>query len=116
MDEKIGEQAATGALTWERVAASAIQQAARHERALEACLAELDGGDAPHDDLAEATHRRAMRHAQRAVGLAKTAARVNRDPLAEAFFAALLERHERNALLVERMPAVAQTPALSIAV
>jgi hypothetical protein len=43
-----------------------------------------------------------MRHAERALGLTRTAIRVNRDPLAETFFAALLERHERNALLVER--------------
>ena len=47
MDEILGQQVRTGALTPERVAASAIQQATRHERALQACLAELHGVDAP---------------------------------------------------------------------
>ena len=103
MDEMLGQQTRTSALTPERVAASAIQQAARHERALQACLAELGGVDAPTSDLADTARRRAMRHAERAIGLARTAVRVNRDPVAEAFFASLLERHERNALLVERM-------------
>jgi hypothetical protein len=103
MDEILGQQVRTGALTPERVAASAIQQATRHERALHACLAELYGVDAPTSDLAETARRRAMRHAERAIGLVRTAIRVNRDPLAEPFFASLLERHERNALLVEQM-------------
>ena len=79
-----GQQTRMGALTPERVAASAIQQAARHERALQSCLAELGGVDAPTSDLAETARRRAMRHAERAIGLARTAIRVNRDPLAEA--------------------------------
>lgn len=116
MEESSVNQMRTGALTPERVAASAIQQAARHERALQACLAELGGAEEPTSDLAEATRRRAKRHADRAIGLTRTAIRVNRDPLAEAFFAALLERHERNALLVERMAATASGAALSAAV
>ena len=103
MDENSGYQTRPSALTPERVAASAIQQAARHERALQACLAELGGVDEPAVDLADSTWRRATRHAERAVGLARTAVRVNRDPLAEAFFAALLKRHERNALRVQRL-------------
>lgn len=113
MDENLGQQAHTGALTPERVAASAIQQAARHERALQACLAELGGGDEPTSDLAETARRRAMRHAERAIGLTRTAVRVNRDRLAEPFFASLLERHERNALLVERLAVPAVGAALS---
>jgi hypothetical protein len=102
MEDETTTQTGNSALTPERVATSAIQQAARHERALRACLAELDGRDAPNDDLSDATRQRALRHAHRAISLAKTAIRVNRDPLAGAFFAALLERHERNAMLVAR--------------
>jgi len=116
MDESSANQVRTGALTPERVAASAIQQAARHERALQACLAELGGVDEPTSDPSDATRSRAMRHADRAISLTWTAIRVNRDPLAEAFFAALLERHERNALLVERMAATASGAILSAAV
>ena len=113
MDENLGQQVRTGALTPERVAASAIQQAARHERALQACLAELGGGDEPTSDLTDTARRRAMRHAERAIGLTRTAVRVNRDPLAEPFFASLLERHERNALLVERLAVSTVGAALS---
>ena len=103
----LGQQTRTSVLSPERVAASAIQQAARHERALQACLAELSGVDAPTSDLAETARSRTLRHAGRAIGLVRTAIRVNRDPFAEPFFASLLERHERNALLVQRMtPAV----------
>jgi hypothetical protein len=116
MDDMVGQQTRTGALTPERVAASAIQQAARHERALQACLAELDGVDAPTSELAETARRRAMRHAERAIGLARTAIRVNCDPLAEAFFASLLERHERNALLVEQTAPSTVGAALTAAV
>ena len=106
MDEKVGIQMHMGALTPERVAESAIQQAARHERALQACLAELGGVDEPASDLADATRRRALRHAERAIGLIRTAIRMNRDPLTDTLFASLLERHEGNALLVERMTAM----------
>ena len=116
MDESSVDQMGTRALTPERVAASAIQQAARHERALQACLAELGGVDEPTSDLADATRSRAMRHAERAIGLTRTAIRVNRDPLDEAFFAALLERHERNALVVEQMAATPAGARLSAAV
>lgn len=115
MDESSANQVRVGALAPARVAASAIHQAARHERALQACLAELGGVDEPTSDLAEATRRRAMRHAERAIGLTRTAIRVNRDPLAEAFFASLLERHERNALLVERSAVSASGALLSAA-
>ena len=113
MGESSGQQLRTGVLTPERVAASAIQQAARHERALLACLAELDGVDEPTSDLKDSTRGRALRHAERAIGLARTAIRVNRDPLAEAFFASLLERHERNLMLVERMASSPASTALS---
>ena len=115
MDEASGNQVRTNALTPERVAASAIQQAARHERALIACLAELDGVDAPSREFAESVQRRARRHAERAIGLTRPAIRVNRDPLAETFFAALLERHERNALRVARSATGAVSEALSAA-
>jgi hypothetical protein len=114
-DQKLSEQAPAGTLTPARVAESALQQAARHEHALLACLAELEGYDEPAADLIEATSRRAMRHAGRAVGLAKTAIRVNRDPLAEVLFAALLERYERHALRVEQWAVGASLQMLSIA-
>jgi hypothetical protein len=115
MDEMFREQVRKTSLTPERVAASAIEQAARHERALRSCLAELNGVDAPASELAESTRRRAMRHAERAISLTRTAIRVSRDPLAEPFFAALLERHERNALLVERMSAATEEASLPVA-
>ena len=114
MDESSNTTAAEGVLTPARVAASALQQAARHERALQACLAELDGIDEPDGHLAETTRRRASRHAERALGLTRTAIRLNRDPLAEAFLAALLERHERNALRAQHIPS-ATTVALPTA-
>ena len=116
MDEMSRDLVSAGALTPERVAASAIQQAARHERALRACLTELDGVDEPTSELADSTGRRAKRHAERALSLTRTAIRVNRDPLAEAFFASLLERHERNALRVERMTASPSGAVLPAAV
>ncbi|MFN8634988.1 MAG: hypothetical protein U0893_14110 [Chloroflexota bacterium] len=115
MDDETTTFESSGKLTPERVAAGAIQQAARHERALRACLAELDGDGAPRDDLTDATRQRAMRHANRAIGLAKTAIRMNRDPLAQAFFAALLERYERNVMLVEQVAPAASTAELPIA-
>lgn len=104
MSENRRDQTQTIGLSAARVATAAVQQAARHERALLACLSELAGYDTPGDELVQAVRRRATRHAGRAVGLVRTAIRINpdHDPLAEATFAALLERHERNALLVER--------------
>jgi hypothetical protein len=110
-DEQTSERAPSRLWTPARVAASAIQQAARHERALLACLAELDGVGAPPRELADATFRRAARHAGRAISLARTAIRLNRDPRVDAIFAAVLERHERNALVVER-----RTPAAGLAI
>jgi hypothetical protein len=101
MDEITGTPSTSERLTPERVAAGALQQAARHEHALRACLAELSGSDEPSSEFAESTRRRASRHAERAIGLTRTAIRLNRDPLAGAFLAALLERHERNALRVQ---------------
>jgi hypothetical protein len=115
MDEQTSEQTSGGTLTWERVASSAIKQAARHERALQACLAELDGTDAPTTDLAEETRRRAARHADRALSLTRTAIRLNRDPLAEPFLAALLERHERDALRVQQAESILDVPSFSLA-
>ena len=103
MGENRRDQTQTIGLSAARVATAAIQQAARHERALRACLSELEGHNvAPSDDLVLAVRKRALRHAGRAVGLVRTAIRLNPDPLAEATFAALLEHHERNGLLVER--------------
>jgi LmbE family N-acetylglucosaminyl deacetylase len=115
MDQDTSSQTSGGTLTWERVVAGAIKQAARHEHALQACLAELGGRDEPMSDLADATRRRAMRHAERALGLTRTAIRLNRDPLSEPFLAALLERHERAAMQVERMLPAEEERALSIA-
>jgi hypothetical protein len=115
MDEDTIRQSTGSSLTWERVASSAIKQAARHERALQACLAELDGTEAPSCDLAETTRRRAARHAERALSLTRTAIRLNRDPLAEAFLAALLERHERDALRVEQGATLVVGPSFSLA-
>ena len=115
MDENTNQQESGGTLTPERVAASALKQAARHEHALKACLAELGGHDAPNIDLAEATRRRAARHAERAISLTRTAIRLNRDPLAGAFLAALLERHERAALQVEQGDVTVETSSFSLA-
>ena len=89
-------------LTRAKVAAGALRQAARHERALWACLAELDGRGAPTGPLTLAMVGRARRHADRACGLARIAARLNRDPLAAPALAAAVERHERALLLVAR--------------
>ena len=115
MDEYTEKIAGGGRLTAERVVAGALRQAARHERALRACLAELRGIDEPSGELASSTRRRASRHAERAIGLTRTAIRLNRDPLAEAFLAALLERHERSALCVQE-PATERTgPSLATA-
>ena len=102
MEDQVDQRTATATLTPARVAASAMQQAARHERALQACLAELTGNDLPTPDIAVSVRARALRHANRAVNLAKTAIRIDRGSPTDAFFAALLERYERNALLVER--------------
>jgi len=113
VDEENSQHYSSGALTPERVAAGAIQQASRHERALQACLAELRGVDAPTSELADSTRRRAMRHAERAISLTRTAIRLNHDPLAEAFLAALLERHERNALKVQQIAPATERPSSS---
>ena len=102
MSENRREQTQMIGLSAGRVATAAVQQAARHERALLACLSELEGYDTPGDDLVKAVRARASRHAGRAIGLVRTAIRLNPDPLAEATFAALMERHERNVLLAER--------------
>ena len=83
-----------------RVARSALRQAGRHERAIEACLAELGGAGVADLSLAAFVLRRAQRHGDRARGLAAMAARINRDPEAAASLAASLERHERNAMRV----------------
>ena len=102
MEDETVQGNQNGSLTWERVVSSALKQAARHDHALRACLAELGGYGEPNSDLTEETRRRAARHADRAISLTRTAIRLNRDPLAEAFLAALLERHERAALRVEQ--------------
>lgn len=94
-----------------RVTAAAVQQAERHERALLSCLSELSGAGRPADELVAAVRRRATRHAGRAIGLLHTAIRLNPDPQAEAALAAVLERHERNALLAERWTPCAAGPS-----
>ena len=101
MDES-AEAAGSDGLTRARVAQGALRQAARHERALRACLAELNGRGAPSGALTLTVVRRARRHADRAFGLAKMAARLNRDPLVAAPLAAALERHERDVMRVAR--------------
>lgn len=98
-------------LTRARVAEGALRQAARHERALRACLAELDGYGAPTGPLTVAMVRRARRHADRAHGLARIAVRLNRDPLAAPSLAAALERHDRNLMLVAQWGAVGTAEA-----
>jgi hypothetical protein len=115
MEDETSQQNQNGSLSRERVVSSALKQAARHEHAAWACLAELGGYDAPKSDLTEQTRRRAARHADRAISLTRTAIRMNRDPLAEAFLAALLERHERTALLVEQGDTPIETTAFSLA-
>jgi hypothetical protein len=89
-------------LTRARVAEGALRQAARHEWALRTCLAELDGRGSPSDPRVAALLARAARHALRARGLARTAARLNRDPREAAAIAAVVERCERAELLVAR--------------
>ena len=116
MDNQEIQHNETGTLTWEKVVAGALKQAARHEHALQACLNELGGRGVPTSELSDSTRRRATHHAERALGLVRTAIRLNRDPLAEAFLAALLERHERNALWIERMDSAPDRTALSVAV
>lgn len=115
MNEYRRDTVGTIGLSAARVAAAAVQQAARHERALLACLSELDGGDAPDDALVQAVLRRALRHSARAVGLIRTAIRLNPDPQSGLLYAALLERQERNAMFVERVPAGNQVQDLPLA-
>jgi hypothetical protein len=115
MDEYTENNAGSERLTPERVIAGALRQAARHEHALRACLAELRGIDEPSGELAASSRRRASRHAERAIGLTRTAIRLNRDPQAEAFMAALLERHERSALRVQELATERAGPSLATA-
>jgi hypothetical protein len=98
-------------MTRARVAEGALRQAARHERALHACLAELHGNGAPAGPLTVAMVHRARRHADRAHGLARIAVRLNRDPLAAPSLAAALERHDRNLMLVAERGAADTAPA-----
>jgi hypothetical protein len=91
------------ALTRGRVVSSALQQAARHEHAVAACLGELDGIGGPLPALVSMTRRRAIRHLDRAASLTHTAMRLNPDPAAAAFIAARLESQERLALRVQRV-------------
>ena len=111
-------------LTRARVAEGALRQAARHERALRACLAELDGYGAPTGALTLAMVRHARRHAGKAYGLAQFAARINRDPLAAPALAAAVERHERGVMHVSGWdaadapladPATTEAPGLDVA-
>ncbi len=87
-----------------RVARGALRQAMRHERAIEACLAELDGMGDPKLSHVAFVLRRAQPHADRARGLAQMAARISRDPDAAPILAATVERQERNALRVAAWP------------
>lgn len=101
------------ALSRERVTASALQQSARHERATQACLAELAGVGDVSDPIAGVIQRRALRHARRAVELAATAVRLNRDPLAAPLLAGILERHERGLRRVAEWTPAERTGGLS---
>lgn len=115
MGETERDQIQAGALTRGRVVASAIHQAARHEHAVKACLTELHGAGQPDGDLTDEVRRRALRHAQRAVGLTRTAVRLNDDTLAEAILAATLERHERTLLFVEQFATSGAASSLPLA-
>ena len=109
--ERSADAGMNDGLTRARVAEGALRQAARHERALRACLAELDGYGAPTGSVTLAMVRRARRHADRALGLARIAVRLNCDPLAAPPLAAALERHERDLMLVARWDAPDAAPA-----
>jgi hypothetical protein len=85
-----------------RIARCALRQAGRHERAIEACLAELAGTPSADLSLVAFVLRRARHHSDRARRLAAMAARIDPDPAAAPSLAAALERHERNALRVAR--------------
>lgn len=80
------------------VARGAVRQAGRHERAIEACLAELSGAGTPDHAVVAVVMRRARRHALHARELTALAARVNPEPDAAPSLAASLERQERNVL------------------
>jgi hypothetical protein len=83
-----------------RVARGAVRQASRHERAIEACLAELAGDGAPDPSLVDFMLRRARRHAGHAESLVQMASRVNQDDDVALTLAAKMEHHERNHLRV----------------
>ncbi|MFN8521836.1 MAG: hypothetical protein U0821_01880 [Chloroflexota bacterium] len=80
MNEQLVWNRADEIATRRRVAHGALRQAARHEHAVEACLGELGGYDAPTMGLVASVLRRVRRHADRAEGLAQMASRINRDP------------------------------------
>ena len=102
MDERTFDDAAEEAVTRERAVRGVLRQVGRHERAIEACLSELEGTGDPSGSLAAFVLRRARLHADRASGLTATANRLNRDDRAVMWLAAAVERQERNALRVER--------------
>jgi len=84
-----------------RVVEAALRQAARHERALFACLGEIGDARAPAHDPAAADYLRwARRHANRALGLARVGARLNADPSMAAPLAATVERCERHLMAI----------------
>ncbi len=114
MAGKPNEGSDARALSWARVADSALRQAARHEKALDACLTELSGRGEPTPAATVAVLGRARHHASRAIGLAATAVRINRDPSAGAMLAAALEHHERGLHRVEDLCATAERDRTTI--
>jgi hypothetical protein len=102
-------------LTRGRVAASALEQAARHEQAVLACLSELEGTDLPAPGLVRAIRRRAERHLERAGGLTRTAMRLDPDAASSVIIAGRLEQHERLALQVARRLDLATVPHVAVA-
>ncbi len=83
-----------------RLARGAVRQAERHDRAVELCLAELDGLGSPSRPMAAFLLGRAWRHASRAQALVKLANWINQDPGAAPLLAASLERQDRTTLRV----------------
>ena len=112
MDERAFDDAAEEAVTRQRTVRAVLRQVGRHERAIEACLSELDGTGDPSPTLAALVLRQARLHAERASGLTATANRLNRDDEAVTWLAAAVERQERNVLRVERWAAGSATSDL----
>ncbi len=89
-----------GSSTRDRLVHAALREAARHEAAIRACLAELDGWDDAAVELRGTLYRRAIHHLERTRSLVTLAARMNRDSGNLSMLAATKERQERAALLL----------------